>query len=141
MMIATSPDDLPRIKIVREEHPSVRNFYRNHVQVFLGHAIPPYKDSDCPPIEDFMVGGGNYALQLLAGFGTDRLRREQAMKTAGRENPNRWAIVPSTRVHGATVQNRSRSIMRAGKQEKPRPKDVCFFLTSAFIELFRIYWN
>jgi hypothetical protein len=61
------------------------------------------------------------------------------MKTAGRENPNRWRTVPSTRVHGAEVQNRSRSITRAGKQEKLRPQDECFFLTSPFIELIRPY--
>ena len=73
----------------------------------------------------------------FAGFRTEWLRREQPMKTAGRENPNRWVTVPSTRVHGAAVQNRSRSIRRAGKQEKLQPKDVCFFLTSPFIELIR----
>jgi hypothetical protein len=32
----------------------------------------------------------------FAGFRTDWLRREQPMKTAGRENPNRWVKVPST---------------------------------------------
>src|SRR6202521_3732348 len=80
----------------------------------------------------------NLTTFCFAGFGTDRLRREQAMKTAGRENPNRWATVLSTRVHGAAVQNRSRSIMRAGKQEKLRPQEVCFFLTSPFIELIRL---
>ena len=31
----------------------------------------------------------------FVAFATDRLRRQEAMKTAGRENPNRWAIVPS----------------------------------------------
>src|ERR1700758_4282958 len=61
------------------------------------------------------------------------------MKTAGRENPNRWVTVPSTRVHGAEVQNRSRSITRAGKQEKLQPKEMCFFLTSPFIELLRTW--
>ena len=60
----------------------------------------------------------------------NRLRREEAMKTAGRENPNRWVTVPSTRVHGAEGQNRSRSIRWAGKQEKLRPQEKCFFLTS-----------
>ncbi len=59
------------------------------------------------------------------------------MKTAGRENPNRWATVPSTRVHGAEVQNSSRSITRARKQEKFQPQEMCFFLTSTFIELIR----
>ena len=60
------------------------------------------------------------------------------MKTAGREDPNRWATVPSTRVHGAAAQ-RSRSITWAGKQEKLRLREMCFFLTSPFIELLRHY--
>jgi hypothetical protein len=30
----------------------------------------------------------------FVGFGTDRLRRQKAMKTAGRENPN--ALCPAT---------------------------------------------
>src|SRR5258708_12312285 len=72
---------------------------------------------------------------LLAGFGTNRLRREQPMKTAGRENPNRWVTVPGTRVHGAAIQNGSRSIQWAGKQENFRSGWRCFFLTSPFIEL------
>jgi hypothetical protein len=36
----------------------------------------------------------------FAGFGTDRLRREEVMKTAGRENPNHWANASSNRAHG-----------------------------------------
>jgi hypothetical protein len=75
----------------------------------------------------------------FAGFGTDRLRCEEAMKTAGRENPNRWAHVPSNRALGAGGQNRSCSITWAAKQEKFRPKGKCFFLTSTFIELTRRY--
>jgi hypothetical protein len=43
--------------------------------------------------------------------------------------------VSSTRVHGAAAQSRSRSIRWAGKQEKLRPQEKCFFLTSPFIEL------
>src|SRR5271169_2459091 len=74
----------------------------------------------------------------FAGFGTDRLRCQEAMKTAGRENPNRWAIVSSNRAHGADGQNRSRSIRWAAKQEKFQPKEKCFLLT-AFIELTRSY--
>jgi hypothetical protein len=35
-------------------------------------------------------------------------------------------------------QNRSRSIKWAEKQEKVQPKEMCFFLTSPFIELTRI---
>ena len=71
----------------------------------------------------------------FAGFGTDRLRCAEAMKTAGRENPNRWAKVSSNRAHGADGQNRSCSIKWAAKQEKFRPMRKCFFLTSPFIEL------
>jgi len=58
------------------------------------------------------------------------------MKTAGRENPNHHrAILPRNRAHGAVGQNRSRSIKWAAKQEKLQPKEMCFFLTSPFIEL------
>src|ERR1700688_1339165 len=73
----------------------------------------------------------------FAGFGTDRLRCEEAMKTAGRENPNRWANVSSNRARGAEGQNSSRSIVWAGKQEKFQLMEMCFFLTSPFIELTR----
>jgi len=73
----------------------------------------------------------------LLVFGTDRLRREQAMKTAGRENPNRCAKVASNRAHGAAAQNRSCSITWAAKQENFQPMERCFFLTSPFIELIR----
>jgi hypothetical protein len=59
------------------------------------------------------------------------------MKTAGRENPNRWATVPRNRAPGAVGQNNSRSIVWAEKQEKFQPKEKCFFLTSTFIELIR----
>src|SRR5271166_2539457 len=71
----------------------------------------------------------------FAGFRTDWLRREQAMKTSGRENPNRCATVHSNRDDGAADQNRSCSIKWAAKQETFRPLEMCFFLTSAFIEL------
>src|SRR5208337_344761 len=73
----------------------------------------------------------------FAGFGTDRLRCEEAMKTAGRGNPNRRADVPSNRAHGAAVQNRSCSIKWAARQENVQPSRRCFFLTSTFIELIR----
>jgi hypothetical protein len=56
------------------------------------------------------------------------------MKTTGRENPNRWARAPRNRAHGAAGQNRSRSIKWAAKQEKFQPQEMCFFLTSTFIE-------
>ena len=79
----------------------------------------------------------NLTTFCFVGFGTDRLRCEEAMKTAGRENPNRWTIVSSNRAPGAEGQNRSCSIKWAAKQEKFRPMQKCFFLTSPFIELTR----
>jgi hypothetical protein len=79
----------------------------------------------------------NLTIILLAGFGTDRLRCEQAMKTAGRGNPNRWPIAPSNRAPGADGQNRSCSIKWAEKEEKFRPMEECFSLTSPFIEQIR----
>jgi hypothetical protein len=60
-------------------------------------------------------------------------------KTASRENPNRWAHVPSNRAHGAAVQNRSCSIKWAAKQENVQPLETCFFLTSTSIELTKSY--
>src|ERR1700731_4053670 len=75
----------------------------------------------------------------FVGFGTDRLRREEAMKTAGRENPNHGAAVPRHLPHGAVGQNTSRSIKWGAKQEKFQPLREWFFLTSPFIELHRSY--
>jgi hypothetical protein len=77
----------------------------------------------------------NLTTFCFVGFGTDRLRREEAMKTAGRENPNRWATLASNRAPAAGDQNRSCSIQWAEKQEKSQPVEMCFFLTSTFIEL------
>src|SRR5271155_5367905 len=77
----------------------------------------------------------NLTTFCFVGFGTDRLRRQEAMKTAGRENPNHGVAWPRNRAHGAVGQNRTRSIQWAEKQEKFRPKEMCFFLTSTFIEL------
>ena len=76
----------------------------------------------------------NLTTFCFVGFGTDRLRRKQPMKTAGRENPNRGVTWPCNRAYGAAGQNRSRSIKWAEKQEKFQPKEMCFFLTSPFIE-------
>src|SRR6202521_902389 len=77
----------------------------------------------------------NLTTFCFAVFGTDRLRREEAMKTAGKENPNHGATLPNNRAHGAVGRNRFRSIRGAAKQEKFQPKEVFFFLTSPFIEL------
>jgi hypothetical protein len=79
----------------------------------------------------------NLTTFCFAGFGTDRLRCQEAMKTAARENPNRRGTVPRNRAHGAVGQNTSRSIKWAEKQEKFQPGERCFFLTSTFIELAR----
>src|SRR5882762_292885 len=77
----------------------------------------------------------NLTTFCFVGFGTDRLRCEEAMKTAGRKNPNHGVAWPRNRAHGAEGQNKSRSIKWAEKQEKFQPKEMCFFLTSTFIEL------
>jgi hypothetical protein len=57
------------------------------------------------------------------------------MKTAGRENPNRWVATPSNRAYGPEGQNRSCSIKWAAKVEKFQPREKFFFLTFLFIEL------
>src|SRR6202035_3145469 len=81
----------------------------------------------------------NLTTFCFAGFGTDRLRRQEAMETAGRENPNRGVAWPRNRAYGAVGQNTSRSIKWAEKQEKFQLKETCFFLRSPFIELIRSY--
>jgi hypothetical protein len=77
----------------------------------------------------------NLTTFCFVGFGTDRLRRQEAMKTADRENPIHGATWPRHRAHGAVGQNITRSIEWAEKQEKVQPREMCFFLTSPFIEL------
>ena len=62
----------------------------------------------------------------------------EAMKSAGRENPNRWTIASSNQAPSAGAQNRSCSIKWAVKQEKrPAVADV-FFLDFSF---YRTYQN
>src|ERR1035438_7523439 len=79
----------------------------------------------------------NLTTFCFVGFGTDRLRRKEAMKTADRENSIHGATWPRNRAPGAVGQNKSRSIQWAEKQEKLQPLEMCFFLTSTFIELLR----
>jgi hypothetical protein len=58
------------------------------------------------------------------------------MKTAGRENPNRWAAKPN-RAHGAAGQEQI-LLIQVGCEERNIPaKGEIFFLTSAFIERIR----
>ena len=57
------------------------------------------------------------------------------MKTANRENPNRWAAKLSNRANGGAGQNRSCSIQWAVKEEKFQPREAFFLLTFPFREL------
>src|SRR5277367_2083889 len=68
----------------------------------------------------------------FAGFGTNRLRCEEAMKTADRENPNRLPKVSSNRAHGAA---RSEQILlhHVGCEARKTPADAgVFFLDFPF---------
>jgi hypothetical protein len=68
-------------------------------------------------------------------FRADWLRREEAMKTAGRENRNCWAAVFSIRVDGPAGQNTPSLITWGWKQEKLQRWQKCFLLISPSIEL------
>src|SRR5487761_247741 len=59
------------------------------------------------------------------------------MKTAGRENPNRWAHVFINRARGAAGQNPC-LFKWAAKQEKLQSLEELFFLTSPFIERYLV---
>ena len=67
---------------------------------------------------------------LLVSFRSDWLRRDGAMKTAEKEKRNCWpALMALPR------QKHLSSIMWGWKQEKLRPSEKCFLLTSPSIEL------
>lgn len=68
MMHSIGPEDSPRIRITRHQHPWLANFYRDHLQVFVGHAVPPSKDSDWPPAEECVSEGWKL------GFTADEIR-------------------------------------------------------------------
>jgi len=70
----------------------------------------------------------NLTTFCFAGFATDRLRRQEAMKTADRENPNQRGALPRNRAYGAVSQNRSRSLKWAEKQENFQPKEMSLLL-------------
>ena len=72
---------------------------------------------------------------LLVSFRLDCFCREQAMKTAEREN--RWGAMFGTRAEGAASQNRPSSSRWGWKQEKLHLWKECFLLTSPSIELLR----
>ena len=77
----------------------------------------------------------------FVGFGTDRLRREKVMKTAGRENPNRYATaLVAFRVYREEAENNSAQWGRLGVDKKSGRRRSVFFLTP-FIELLRSWQN
>jgi hypothetical protein len=71
----------------------------------------------------------------FVGFGTDRLRRQKAMKTAGKENPNRCAITwQPTELLGRKLE--ASLLNQAGWKARKHPAVAkYFFLTFPFIEL------
>src|ERR1700680_118310 len=77
----------------------------------------------------------NLTTFCFAGFGTDRLRREQAMKTAGKENPNRCAITRQpTELLGRKLE--LSLLNQVGWKARKHPATAkYFFLTFPFIEL------
>ena len=74
----------------------------------------------------------NLTTFCFAGFGTDRLRCEEAMKTAGRENPNRWTI----RVQQpSTWRGRSEQILLnpVGCEARKIPADAGVFFLDFYL--------
>jgi hypothetical protein len=71
----------------------------------------------------------------FVGFGTDRLRRQEAMKTAGKENPNRCAITRQpTELLGRKLE--LSLLNQVGWKARKHPATAkYFFLTFPFIEL------
>ena len=59
------------------------------------------------------------------------------MKTAGRENQNRWAVKLSNRAHGAAGQEQILLIQVGCEGRKIPAKGEIVFLTSTFIEQVR----
>ena len=74
---------------------------------------------------------------LFAGFGTNRHRCDEAMKTADREPKSlgQNSQQPST-WRGSSAQILLNQV--GCEARKPRPMEECFFLTSPFIELYRL---
>jgi hypothetical protein len=79
----------------------------------------------------------NLTTFCFVGFGTDRLRRQEAMKTAGKENPNRCAITRQpTELLGRKLE--LSLLNQVGWKARKHPAAAkYFFLTFPFIELTR----
>ena len=78
----------------------------------------------------------NLTTVLLVGFGTDRLRREEAMKTAGRENQKRYSNHVASRAHGTEGEHKPARWGGLDARKTPAAGEVFFFLTP-FIEQIR----
>src|SRR5713226_2253089 len=81
----------------------------------------------------------NLTTFCFAGFGTDRLRRQEAMKTAGTENPNRCAI---TRQPTELLERKLEASLlnQSGWKARKHPAAAeYFFLTFPFIELLQVW--
>jgi hypothetical protein len=77
----------------------------------------------------------NLTTFCFVGFGTDRLRRQEAMKTAGKENPNRCAITwqPTELLERKLEPS---LLNQSGWKARKHPAVAkYFFLTFPFIEL------
>src|SRR3979411_1960911 len=76
----------------------------------------------------------NLTTFCFVGFGTDRLRREQAMKTAGKENSNRCAITRQpTELLGRKLE--LSLLNQVGWKARKHPATAkYFFLTFPFID-------
>src|ERR1700693_6609964 len=76
----------------------------------------------------------NLTTFCFVGFGTDRLRRQDAMKTAGKENPNRCAITwqPTELLERKLEPS---LLNQSGWKARKHPAAAeYFFLTFPFIE-------
>ena len=72
----------------------------------------------------------NLTTFCFVGFGTDRLRREEVMNTAGRENPNRYATVRvAFRVCGTEGENNPAQWDGLDVKKKSGHSRSVFFLT------------
>src|ERR1017187_1740324 len=81
----------------------------------------------------------NMTTFCFVGFGTDRLRRQEAMKTAGKENPNRCAITwqPTELLERKLEPS---LLNQSGWKARKHPAVAkYFFLTFPFIELSRTW--